>query len=174
MNDSLQSSDSGTSEPRETPLLLERKVAMGEMAVVQGAYVLRTLLGSCIGLALYDSRRRIGGLAHIVLPNSNGQGTPPGKYADTAIPELMRQIEQLGGNLRNISARFAGGSNMFATSGPGSIGEQNQAVVDQLLKEAGIPVLGRHCGGQQGRRMALNVETGVVTIEIVGSPSVEL
>jgi chemotaxis protein CheD len=174
MNDPVPFESPRKVVPRETESLPERKVGMGEIAVVQGSYLLRTLLGSCIGVALYDSRRRIGGLAHIVLPNSNGNGALPGKYADTAIPELLRQMERLGGSLPHISAKLAGGSNMFAVSGPGSIGDQNRAVVDLLLKEARIPVLGRHCGGQQGRKMVLNVESGRVTVEIIGSPLVEL
>ena len=45
-------------------------IRMGEMAVAINDGVLRTLLGSCIGLALYDQNRRVGGLAHVVLPDS--------------------------------------------------------------------------------------------------------
>ena len=68
----------------------DRKVGMGELAVIQETGVLRTLLGSCVGLVLYDQRNRVGALAHIVLPSANGSNTHPGKYADTAIPELIR------------------------------------------------------------------------------------
>ena len=50
-----------------------RSVRMGEMQVGGNGDTLRTLLGSCIGLALYDRRRKIGGLAHIVLPESRGK-----------------------------------------------------------------------------------------------------
>jgi chemotaxis protein CheD len=152
----------------------ERKVGMGELEVLQGAGVLRTLLGSCIGLVLHDQRKKIGGLAHIVLPEGSESSSLPGKYANTAVPELIRRIEQSGGRLRDLAAKFAGGSNMFATGNANAIGDLNIAKVDSLLAALGIPVLARHCGGKQGRRMAFDVETGKVTVEIVGGPPVEL
>ena len=152
----------------------ERKVGMGELDVVSGAFRLRTLLGSCVGLVLYDHFNRIGGLAHIVLPKSNVERLPLGKYADVAIPEMLRRIEQLNGRVKQLSAKIAGGAKMFATNGPNSIGDQNIAAVELLLKSAGIPVLGRHLGGTQGRRLAFDVDTGRVIIEVVGAPAIEL
>ena len=157
----------------------ERKVGMGELNVVSGAFRLKTLLGSCVGLVLYDRSNRVGGLAHIVLPTSNGEKLslekwPLGKYADIAIPEMLRQFEQLNGRVKQLTARIAGGAKMFATSGPMSIGDQNIAAVEQLLKSAGIPVLGRHLGGTQGRRLAFDVDSGSVIVEVVGSPAIEL
>lgn len=126
------------------------KVAMGGLEVLQGAGVLRTLLGSCIGLVLYDSRHRIGGLAHIVLPASNGIVAPPGKYADTAVPHLIRSIESLGGHIRYVVAKFAGGADMFASASANSVGELNIAMVESLLQESRIAVIGRHLGGESG------------------------
>jgi chemotaxis protein CheD len=158
---------------KSTDISTERKVGMGELHVLHGAGSLRTLLGSCVGLTLHDQRNRIGGLAHIVLPLTNGQASSPGKYADTAIPELVRLIEEAGGRLRNLVAKLAGGANMFSNTNLNPVGDQNLATVEFLLKDAGIPVLGRHCGGKQGRRMAFCVETGKVTVEVVGNPPVE-
>jgi chemotaxis protein CheD len=123
---------------------------------------------------LYDLRSQVGGLAHIVLPDSKGTGTPLGKYADTAIPELIRQIELLNGRVKHLAAKIMGGANMFATSGPMAIGDQNLFTVEQLLRSRAIPVLGRHCGGRQGRRVAFDVDTGRVTVEIVGESPIEL
>lgn len=151
-----------------------RKVGIGELDVLQGTGVLRTLLGSCIGLVLHDRSNRVGGLAHIVLPTASGETQTPGKYADTAVPELIRLIEQSGGSSRQLTAKLAGGANVLALSKPNSIGDQNLEMVERLLKALGIFVLARHVGGQLGRRMAYDVETGIVTVEIVGQPAVEL
>jgi chemotaxis protein CheD len=171
MNDAAANAPPSPVVFRQLP---ERKVGMGEIEVVRGSFRLRTLLGSCIGLVLYDLKSQVGGMAHIVLPSSNGQGALPGKYADTAVPELLRQIEALNGRVKHLAAKLAGGANMFATTGPSSIGDQNVTMVEQLLKKVGIPVLGRHCGGRQGRRIAFEVDTGRVTIEVVGAPGIEL
>lgn len=152
----------------------ERKIGLGEVDVLRQTGVMRTLLGSCIGLVLHDRNNRVGGMAHIILPLSNGSEQSPGKYADTAVPELIRLIEQAGGKARNLAAKLAGGANMFASTNLNGIGEQNLAMVERLLKDAAIPVVARHCGGQKGRKMAYDVETGIVTVEIVGGEPVEL
>lgn len=152
----------------------ERKVGIGELAVIKQEGLLRTLLGSCLGLVLHDRRACVGGLAHIVLPLSGEDRSLPGKFADTAIPELVRMIEQSGGKPQALVAKLAGGANMFASVKSNGIGDQNQAMVEKILKELGIRIAGRHCGGRQGRRLAYDVQTGIVTVEILGSPSVIL
>ena len=126
---------------------------MGEIALATRGETIRTLLGSCIGIALHDPHSRIGGLAHVVLPNSRGHRGPPGKFVDTAIPELIRLIGGCGGKLPNLTAKIAGGARMFATSADIAIGEHNLAAIERELADRRIPILSRHCGGHQGRRM---------------------
>jgi chemotaxis protein CheD len=169
-----EAGSSPTPEPGSRFQRPERKVGMGEIETVRGVFRLRTLLGSCIGLVLYDLRTQVGGLAHIVLPDSKGQSAPLGKYANTAIPEMLKQIEQLNGRVRYLTAKVIGGASMFSTFGPMAIGDQNAAAVEQLLKDRGIPVLGRDCGGRQGRRVAFDVDTGRVTVETVGEAMIEI
>ncbi len=149
-------------------------IRMGEMAVAHKEGILLTLLGSCIGLALYDRRRKVGGLAHIVLPQSRGPVELPGKFVDTAIPALMTQMEQLAGETIKPAAKIAGGANMFAANAARNIGQENVAATERWLKEFGIPVIASDCGGEKGRRMSLDVSSGQVVIEIVGRDPIEL
>ena len=141
---------------------------MGEMSVAQNGELLRTLLGSCVGLALYDRREKIGGLAHIVLPNSNGKTDRPGKFVDTAVAALIKKMTDLSKNDLRLTAKIAGGASMFSNSIAANIGNQNIDACEQLLKQMGIPVVARDCGGSQGRRMSLDTTDGSVVIEIVG------
>ena len=152
-------------EPRTT---LPPSIRMGEMAVASTDGLLRTLLGSCIGLALYDRRRRIAGLAHIVLPDSRGKTETPAKFVDTAVPALIRDMQALTDEPLRLSARIAGGANMFAASGARRIGDLNVEAGEALLRELKTPIVGRHSGGTKGRRMTLDVATGVIRIEVVG------
>ena len=149
---------------------------MGEIAVARTSGVLRTLLGSCLGLALYDRRFKVGGLGHIVLPNSLGRAERPGKFADTAVPSMIQQMQELAGEERlKLCAKIAGGANMFMSGDTGNtIGVQNVQAVECLLAELRIPIIGRHCGGEQGRRMMLDTATGIVTIDIVGVQTTSL
>lgn len=144
------------------------------MSVCRDDGQLRTLLGSCIGVALYDRRQRIGGLAHIVLPESRGSTVQPGKYADTAVPELVRQMSRLADGKLKVWAKIAGGARMFAVGTASSVGEQNAMAIEKHLRQLGIAIVGRDCGGEKGRRMLLDSRTGIVTIGFVGSEPVEL
>lgn len=144
-------------------------IGMGEVGVGRDGDTLRTFLGSCVGLALYDRRRKIAGLAHIVLPDSRGQGSPPGKYADTALRHTIRMLESLAGDgpLRLV-AKLAGGARMFPFQTGRTVGDQNVEAVERLLAAEGIPVVGRCCGGEHGRHMTLEVASGIVWINVVG------
>ena len=149
-------------------------IRMGEMQVAGDGEVFQTLLGSCIGIALYDRQRKVGGLAHIVLPESNGKTERLGKFADTAIPALIEQMEQVVSKELKLTAWLAGGASMFATTRVNRIGDQNIAACVGLLRGLRIPILAQHCGGQQGRRMTFDTSTGSVVIEIVGHDPIEL
>ena len=152
----------------------EPSIRMGELRVDRDGKMLRTLLGSCVGLALFDRRLKVGGLAHIVLPESQGKSDLPGKYVDTAVPELVNQLEKLAERSVQLSAVVAGGASMFVGECSIKIGEMNVASCEMLLQQLQIPIVARHCGGQQGRRMTFNTATGKVLIEIVGQHPMEL
>ncbi len=109
-----------------------------------------------------------------MLPDSRGKVDRPGKFVDTAIPALIEQMEQLAGQSLTLSAKFAGGANMFSTTVTAGIGLQNIESCERLLRNLRIPILARHCGGEQGRRMTFDTDNGNVLIEIVGQDPIEL
>jgi chemotaxis protein CheD len=147
---------------------------MGEMAVARKDGMLRTLLGSCLGLALYEPSHQVGGLAHIVLPYSRGKSDLPAKFVDTAIPALIHELEQLVGRDLRLKAKIAGGANMFASTRTNSIGLQNVEAAERVLAEFRIPIVARHVGGVKGRNMRLDAGTGRVYVGVVGLETVEL
>jgi chemotaxis protein CheD len=153
-------------------------VKMADIGVLQHQGTLRTLLGSCIGVALYERKLKLSGLAHIVMPDSLGRDQTPGKYADTAIPETIRQMSILArGAKMSLTAKIAGGANMFLHVSPNNvntIGEQNILAVEKALGMDQIPILSRHIGGAFGRRMVVDVETGLVQIHVVGQAMVQI
>ena len=153
-------------------------VKMAGIGVCQHQGVMRTLLGSCIGVALYERKLKLTGLAHIVMPDSTGRDQSLGKYADTAIPEMIRQMTSLARVAKlSLTAKIAGGANMFShvtRNQTNTIGDQNIVAVEEALASCQIPILGRNLGGTFGRRMVVDVESGVVQIHIVGQPVIQL
>ena len=148
----------------------ETLVGMGQTAAGRAPERMKAILGSCIGLVLYHPRLKTGVMAHIVLPDSAGRSGTPGKFADTAIPEMLRQLKQLGTPAHGLTARFVGGANMFGTSGPLQIGDANTKAVLQALRGTGVRVAGQDVGGTKGRRVIVDYASGEMTIECAGQP----
>lgn len=152
------------------------KVGMADLKTGKAPDVLTTLgLGSCIGIALWDPTTRIGGLAHVMLPDSTKirNNTNIAKFADTGITELVRQMEALGAAKRRLVAKIAGGARMFEVSGStsvGNIGEKNAIASKQKLKELGIPIIAEDIGLNYGRTVELHCENGGYVIKAVGKP----
>ncbi|KYH30088.1 chemotaxis protein CheD [Clostridium colicanis] len=130
-------------------------------------------LGSCIGIAIYDSNSKIGGLAHIMLPDSTqfNNITNPMKFADLAIPILLERMQKQGAIKRNLKAKIAGGASMFNFSDKSmimDIGNRNSISVKKVLKELDIPIISEDIGGNKGRTMIFDTTNGVVQIKTVG------
>lgn len=156
----------------------ETMVRMGELAVSSApGHVLVSLgLGSCIGLALIDRRLGIAGLAHIVLPQSQGHGRDnPRKFADLAVPEMLTELEDLGARMVRLEAALVGGASMFAVSAASlEVGQRNEAAVRDLLKKLRIPVVAAATGGSKGRTIRVDVASSAITMREAGGKDSEL
>jgi len=153
--------------------MAELMARMAEIAVSrhEGDVLVALGLGSCIGVALLDRASLVAGLAHVVLPDSRPGSSTPGKFADTAVPELMRQVTGLGATKARLHAVLVGGAQMFAISAGGAldIGRRNEQAVRTALAVAGIPITTTLTGGSAGRTMRVHLGTGLVTCKQAGS-----
>jgi chemotaxis protein CheD len=150
-------------------------VSMGRWAVAAAPIQIRTLLGSCVGIVLYDRAARLGGMAHIVLPTSRGTADHPGKFADTAIPGMIEDLDRLGRKARQrLTAKLVGGASMFQNASTLDIGRMNCNAVERILDGLGIPVLARDVGGDTGRRATLDTASGIVAVRIPGGDDYEI
>jgi len=124
-------------------------------------------LGSCIGLVVYDMERDTGGLAHIMLPDSQGRTDRPAKYADTAVELLVRELNKQGSKKEALGAKIVGGSSMFQSfSGNLNIGDRNIEAVRFHLKKWNLRILAEDVGGVQGRTITFYpAEKGKVSVK---------
>ena len=134
-------------------------------------------LGSCVGIALRDTSNKIGGLAHIMLPDStairNGN-LNIAKFADTGIEELVKQMEKIGARRGHLVAKIAGGATMFSFQGGsspmGQVGQRNVEATKKKLGELRIPIIAENTGANYGRTVIFYPETGDFHIRAVGKP----
>lgn len=155
-----------------TELLI--KVGMADLNVTTGTGVLKTTgLGSCVGVTIYDPRAKVAGMAHVMLPSSDiaKEGSLNiAKYADTAIPEMVKRMLELGAVNSRMVAKMAGGAQMFAFSTSNDtmrIGPRNVDSCKEQLKLFSIPVLAEDTGGNFGRTIEFHTDTGVLVLRTV-------
>jgi chemotaxis protein CheD len=147
-------------------------VKIGEIKVARPGGTLFTIgLGSCVAVALYDPKQRIGGLAHVMLPEpmSNPNHTP-GRSAPTAIPEMLRVMEAAGARRRGMFARIVGGAAMFESVLPDEglrLGKRNIESVKAALSKAGIPLRAEDVGGTFGRSVFFDAADGKLLVRAV-------
>ena len=131
-------------------------------------------LGSCVAIAVHDRVRRRGSLAHIMLPQqTDGRrrlGENMWKYADVAVREAIRALENIGCNRADMGARIAGGASIFELGRGvegGDIGKRNVEAVVRALADQGIPLLGSDVGGREGRTVEFSIDTGELAVKTV-------
>ena len=159
-----------TIDTNTNPQVEEVRVYMARMKVESKPVELLTSVGSCVAICLYDSIHRCGGLAHIMLPHStNGPQEPlPSKFADTAVPALAKAIQEINGAETRLSAKIAGGANMFANTCANDldIGAKNVQAVKTALTQHKIRLVGEDVGGSHGRRVTFNVVSGITLVRL--------
>jgi len=149
-------------------------VGMADLKVAKAPDKLTTLgLGSCVGITLYDKVRKIGGMAHCMLPSYKGfEGQNKAKFVDTAVIELINHLVRIGASRGALIAKIAGGAHMFGYSQNNDllkIGERNAAAGLAILKQLAIPVHANDTGGTRGRTIELDIDSGALKIKIVGA-----
>lgn len=136
-------------------------------------------LGSCVAVSIYDPVARVGGLAHVMLPSSKetGDRAASHRFADVAVPALVKELIKLGATPGHVVCKIAGGAQMLAAPGQRngqSIGERNVEAVKKALIELGIVPDSADTGGTQGRTMRLFMDTGRVVVRTARGEDVDI
>ena len=150
-------------------------VGVAQVKTASSPTVLRTILGSCIGICIFDRMKKIGGMAHILLPSDPTGKANPEKYADTAIPILVKSLLKDGARREFLSAKIAGGASMFKFGSNltlGQIGERNIEKTREILENLKIPIVDEDVGGSKGRVLDFFLEDGRLKIKADGKEKI--
>ncbi len=159
--------------PLLDPAVKERLVRVADWAAEGGEAVIITLgLGSCVACVLYDAVAKVGGMVHILLPSQTlaRDRANLAKFAETAVPLLVKEMLALGAVSDRLRARLVGGAAMFANLGsPGValMGERNVQATKDALKVARIPVIAEDTGLGYGRSVYLHLPRGRLEVRSV-------
>ena len=147
----------------------DQHVRIAHLAVARGAGRLLAIgLGSCVAVVIYDRQKRVGGLAHVLLPDPSAarDDANAARFATRAIPALLAAMRAIGAK-GPFEAKLAGGASIFGsmlggTSGP--MGDRNVAAAREALALERIPITGSETGGSSGRSVTFDVSTGIVQV----------
>jgi chemotaxis protein CheD len=152
------------------PLIVD--IADMKASTEPGASLITYSLGSCLGVSIYDPVRRVGGLAHFMLPLSNLDAekarTRPYMYVDVGMVQFLEEIFRLGAAKERCVIKVAGGSQMLDTNDIFRIGQRNHTVLRKILWKNGMLVKAEEVGGSLSRTMRLDLADGRVTIKAHG------
>ncbi len=148
-------------------------VTAGNISIDYSPRVLQVVgLGSCIAVAFYNKPKKLGALAHVVLPSSIRARTPQikGKYADSAIKELVTLFQKKKARIKNTSVKITGGSIMFSNLNRDvfDIGKKNYIAVKEELKKYNLKIASQDIGGNQGRSIYFDLNNGDIKIFFSG------
>lgn len=146
-------------EPKRSSIYL----LPGQLFASAEAFQIKTILGSCVAICLWDKRRGAGGMNHFLLPRSRDSQPASLRYADEATRVLLERLKALGCRPPNLRAKIFGGGALFRTRDvyANTLGAQNVVAALELMKKAGIPVIAQETGGPQGRKVLFNTDDGV-------------
>jgi chemotaxis protein CheD len=151
-------------------------VGVGDMAVSDDAgRVLSTYaLGSCVGLVAYEPYLKVGGILHLMLPDSTispaKAAANPAMFADTGLPQFFLLLASFQARAPRLQLVIAGGANVILGHDPFCIGERNVRATVDFLTRNGLTARRAEVGGSVNRTLHLVLGTGLVTIK---SPTAE-
>jgi len=154
-------------------------VGIGEYTVSKTTQIKTMALGSCVAVILLDPKNRAAGLLHVALPDSSlnpkKAEAKPGMFADSGIPKLLEEMQQLACNgQRDFIVKLAGGASMMASNRIFNIGQRNILAVREHLRRYHLGVGAEDVGGTISRTVTVDIVTGKVRISSPGKGEWEL
>ena len=139
---------------------------LGDVHAAYEPTLMKTLLGSCISVCLYDPLRRVGGMNHFMLPQSPGVDGASPRFGIPAMENLIAGLIDLGASPRRLVAKMFGGAHVLDIDEPlVTVPQQNIEFARGRLASCGIPVVGEDVGGVIARHLHFHSDTGRVFIK---------
>jgi chemotaxis protein CheD len=142
------------------------------------ASIVTYALGSCVAVAIHDPVARVGGMLHLMLPDSSLDTTKAGRnpymFADTGIPMLFRRAYAAGADKKRLVVHIAGGAQVMDDAGLFNIGKRNYLTVKKVLWRAGVIIRAESVGGRESRTVRLEVDSGRFLMRTAGGAEQDL
>lgn len=140
-------------------------IKSGEWIVRNQDYVIRTDLGSCVALCLWDATRKLGGMNHYLLPGKESEASVNPSNGHYANQSLIYEMIRNGASLYALQGAIVGGGRLCFAGDIFGIGEGNVTAAEFILDKYNIPTVFRRVGGNVSRSVELNVDSGQLQVK---------
>ena len=154
-------------------ILPDVHVQPGESHLVRGPMILRTVLGSCVGITFWVPRLGLAALCHPMLPRCPVKpGVKPHladsrRYVDFAVRDLARQFDSFAVDRGEVQVKLFGGGDVLLVKNGGSrptVGRLNSEEALHVLRDEGFHVVASSLGGTSGLQIQFDTGTGEVLL----------
>ena len=163
---------------RDSPVNLVVGVSDMKVSKDPDAVLVTYSLGSCIGIAIYDSIVKVGGLLHFMLPDSTLDPAKaqknPNMFADTGIPNLFKSAYKLGAKKQRMKIIVVGGAQILDQKGFFNIGKRNYMAVRKMFWKNSVMIDYEDIGGNVNRTLKLAIREGHSFLKVSGQGEVKI
>ena len=162
-----------------SPMLMRTKgqgaqevtIYIGDVFASRQPAIIKTLLGSCVAVCLWDPETHIGGMNHFLLPRSlNGTPADPARFGVHAMDLLICEMLKAGADRTRLRAKVFGGAHVLAMAeDEDSVPSQNISFALEFLKRDGFKLTGEDLGGYQPRRVHFHTDSGRAFVQRIAS-----
>ena len=164
-------------------ILVDVYLKPGEIFISDKPTAVKTILGSCISVTMFNARLSLGAICHGMLPECNEMNgshcscTDGFRYVDCSIRNMLEELHSLGIMNDEIEIKFFGGADMFKTIrgglNPINVGEQNIKAAIKIMGESKLRLAASDTGGSRGRKIIFIPNTGEVFLKRLRSKEME-
>src|SRR5690242_5316845 len=144
------------------------KIFPGQYLVTDRDIVLVTVLGSCVSACIRDTRLRIGGMNHFLLPDSARDTSPASRsarYGSYAMEVLINQLIRHGARRETMEAKVFGGGNVLPELRSSGVGESNARFIVEYLRKEHVQVTAQDLLDDCARKIYFFPVTGRVLVK---------
>lgn len=145
----------------------------GELIFSKTPIIIKTVLGSCVAVVIYDKAKHYGGLVHYLLPVSPDKAVST-KYGDVAVPTLINKFLNAGSNKADLEVSIIGGAFIiFDSTEIFFIGDRNSDIAQQIVRQNGLRIKSINIGGEKGRKVVFDTEANQLAVRTLDSMQID-
>lgn len=142
----------------------ETSVKIMECAVADSGVIKIDRIGVGVGILLYSATQKKAVGVHVLAPSTTEAApTNPAKYANTAVPFAVAELQKKGAE-PPFTIAVAGGAEMMNVPPQIRMGKKIVTAMGEALKKANLAIKHENTGGPNTRSMLLDLGTGQFTI----------